>query len=77
MDLVDWTLNRLSTDHRWQIVDFLMLHGVNYCRASAVCWSFDLDSDSIFDLSECNYCKNSDYIAAKNGLWDGAYYERP
>lgn len=56
-DLIDWALDHLSEDRRWQIIDWLMLHhGLKTCRVSAYFWATCIGDESIFELSECNYC---------------------
>jgi hypothetical protein len=57
MDLIDATLDKLSDQQRWNIIDFLMDHKIkNSCIKNAVSWSMWPGDSSFFDIGECNYC---------------------
>jgi len=60
-DAMDAILDRLSSERRWKIIDFLMRHDlINCCRSDAYFWSID-QGDSIFELSDCNFCDGAAY----------------
>jgi hypothetical protein len=62
MDLVDFALDHLSKDRRWEIVDFLMRHDLmDICRVSGYLWSQNIGEDSLFDLSSCHHCSTDPY----------------
>lgn len=49
---IDAVLDRLTSEQRWKIADFLYRHGYNICITEAYFWSEDLLSGSFFDIKK-------------------------
>lgn len=61
-DLMDAALNQFGEEQRWKIIDFLMVHGlIDCCRVDGYFWATCIGDNSIFDLSTCSGCFNSEY----------------
>jgi hypothetical protein len=63
-DLVEDFLDRLNGDQRWQLMEFLMRHGQDYCRVGAYEWAYLNDvCDMSFweEIPRCNFCKGDAY----------------
>lgn len=59
-DQADAILDKLSRETRWNFIEFLMAHKVlTPCRADAYFWSIGPGEQSIFELSDCDYCAGS------------------
>lgn len=61
-DFIDAALDRIGEDCRWQVINFLMIHGmIGCCRVDGYFWATCIGDSSIFDLGTCSGCFDSPY----------------